>query len=56
MDSVEIREKRFHDEAFADGRRARVAPFYALTRRSQLYYEFRLKNARLHDQAQRDGT
>jgi len=45
MDSVEGREKQFHDKIFADGTRAKVAPFYALTTRSRFEYESRL----LHD-------
>lgn len=42
MDSVETREKEFHDKIFAEKTRAKVAPFYALAAASRQYYEKRL--------------
>jgi len=42
MDSVERREKEFHDRIFAEKTRAKVAPFYALVGRSRREYENRL--------------
>ena len=38
MDSVELREKEFHDKIFAEKTRARVAPFYSLVTRSRKAY------------------
>ena len=35
MDSVELREKEFHDRVFAEKTRAKVAPFYALATASR---------------------
>ena len=42
MDSVELREKEFHDKIFAEKTRAKVAPFYALVTRSRKLYEDQL--------------
>jgi SAM-dependent methyltransferase len=38
-DSVELREREFHDRIFADGTRAKVAPIYALAIGSRRRYE-----------------